>query len=124
MILHEHSYVSYLLDPDAHKCVRVFFFLGFRQNNFLAHMPLDNVPVHIEFRVMHKSFEYATEVELIATLNSFQTVALLKITLVEMGHKHMTTTISMDKYAAMGIINDTEEKIILASYWHVFLLGT
>jgi hypothetical protein len=125
MILHIHSDASYLSESEARSRAGGFFFLsspvlGTPDPN--APPPPSNGAIHIHCSIMKMVLSSAAEAELGALFFNAKDGAMLRTTLIDMGHPQPLTPIQTDNACAAGIANDTVKQrrskaIDMRFYW-------
>jgi hypothetical protein len=125
MILHIHSDASYLSESEARSRAGGFFFLS----SPVLDTPDPNAPpppfngaIHIHCSIMKMVLSSAAEAELGALFFNAKDGAMLRTTLIDMGHPQPLTPIQTDNACAAGIANDTVKQrrskaIDMRFYW-------
>ena len=124
MILHIHSYASYLSEPKARSRAGGFFYLSdnidVKKPN--APQPKLNGAVHILSTILNNVVASATEAEVGALFHNAQDACMLRNALEFLGHPQPATPIQTDNSCAEGIANDTVKQkrskaIDMRFYW-------
>ena len=128
MILHVHSDASYLSEAKARSRAGGYFFLSSLAADTTTAPDPNSVPppingsVHVHCSIIQSVMASATEAELGALFYNAKDAAMLRTTLLEMGHPQPATPIQTDNACAAGITNDTVKQrrskaIDMRFYW-------
>ena len=125
MVLHIHSDVSYLSEPQSHSRAGGHYFLG----DIFPDMskppttgPCLNGPIHSISRIMTNVMGSAAEAEIGAAYINGQEAVLIRTLLLELGHPQPDTPIQVNNYIVYGFANNTINKkrskaIDMRFYW-------
>ena len=110
MVLHVHSDVFFLCEPNANSRIGGFYFLS---NNSLdptkppTQQPKRNGALHVECRLLRRIMASAAEAEIAGVFRNCQTSVPIRTTLQELCHPQPPTLIQMDNSTAAGFANST-----------------
>jgi hypothetical protein len=102
MILHIHSYASYLSEIEAKSRAGGFFYMG---NTTKNDKKVTNGAILIIRKVLKHVMSSAAEAEIGAVFINAKEGAILRTTLKELGHKHPPTPMETDNTTAIGHSN-------------------
>jgi hypothetical protein len=103
MILHIHSYASYLSVSRERSRLGVLFYLGYNPPN----QDKLNGSIRNVASVIKNVLASAAEYKVGACFQNAHTAAPLRTTLLELGHKQPSTPLRTDNSTAHGILNET-----------------
>ena len=110
MVLHMHSDVSFLCEPNAKRRIGSFFFMINQSSDptkpHTQQSKLNGV-LHVECRLLRRIMASAAEAEIGGVFHNCQTSVLLRIALQELGHSQPPTPIQTDNSTTVSFANST-----------------
>ena len=89
---------------------RWIFFLGTKSNTTIKAIPLENGPVHVEFRIIRNVMASATEAEMGGLFENCQKATSMRMALAKMFHPQPPTPVETENTAENSVINGIERK--------------
>ena len=109
MILHIHTYASFLSKPKAKIRAGGYFFLSdFPDDPTKA---MHNAPIYLLCQILKNVLASASEAELAAMFENAQMGAIIRATLWDLGHKQPPKPLQTDNTTAAGIIHNTFKQV-------------
>jgi hypothetical protein len=103
MVLHIHSNASYLSVSNSRSRLGGLFFLG---NKSPEHKTINGYILNVA-SVIKNVVASDAESKVGACFHNAQSGAPLRVTLTQLGHKHLPTPLRTDKSTSYGIVNET-----------------